>query len=182
MEREQPSRTGQRRAGGGALEPPASGPGAADAVSAPGAEGLRRAGDRLQRLYEGSGRPDRAVAAGADGDARYRRIRPQRQPRVLAAALRDQRGIHRRRRPFASGARWQVRRPKGGRRLRRTEIGFGRSDNREYLRRHFEINAESIAAAALSRLARDGRFDAQKAVAAFAELGVDTEKIDAARA
>ena len=60
--------------------------------------------------------------------------------------------------------------------------GFGRSENREYLRRHFEINAESIAAAALSRLARDGKFDAQKAVAAFAELGVNTEKIDAARA
>jgi pyruvate dehydrogenase E1 component len=60
--------------------------------------------------------------------------------------------------------------------------GYGRSDNREYLRRHFEINAESIAAAALSRLAREGQFDAQKAVAAFAELGVDTEKIDAARA
>ncbi|MCL4401582.1 MAG: pyruvate dehydrogenase (acetyl-transferring), homodimeric type, partial [Acidobacteria bacterium] len=28
--------------------------------------------------------------------------------------------------------------------------GFGRSDNREYLRKHFEVNAESIAAAALS--------------------------------
>ena len=41
--------------------------------------------------------------------------------------------------------------------------GFGRSDNREHLRRHFEINAESIAAAALSRLARDGKFDVKKA-------------------
>ena len=41
--------------------------------------------------------------------------------------------------------------------------GFGRSDNREYLRRHFEVNAESIAAAALSRLARDGQFDAARA-------------------
>jgi pyruvate dehydrogenase E1 component len=60
--------------------------------------------------------------------------------------------------------------------------GYGRSDNREYLRRHFEINAESIVAAALSRLARDGKFDAAKAIAAFAELGVDSEKIDAARA
>ncbi|MGO9011324.1 MAG: pyruvate dehydrogenase (acetyl-transferring), homodimeric type [Bryobacteraceae bacterium] len=60
--------------------------------------------------------------------------------------------------------------------------GFGRSDNREYLRRHFEVNAESIATAALSRLARDGRFDMGKAKAAFAELGVDTEKIDPARA
>jgi pyruvate dehydrogenase E1 component len=58
--------------------------------------------------------------------------------------------------------------------------GFGRSDNREYLRRHFEVNAESIATAALSRLARDGKFDVQRAQKAFAELGVDNEKIDAA--
>jgi pyruvate dehydrogenase E1 component len=60
--------------------------------------------------------------------------------------------------------------------------GFGRSDNREHLRRHFEVNAESIAAAALSRLSRDGKFDAKKAAKAFAELGVDPEKPDAARA
>ncbi len=32
--------------------------------------------------------------------------------------------------------------------------GFGRSDNREHLRRHFEVDAESIAAATLSKLAR----------------------------
>ena len=59
--------------------------------------------------------------------------------------------------------------------------GYGRSDNRQYLRKHFEVNAESIVAAALSRLARDGKFDVQKAKAAFAELGVDTEKIDPAQ-
>ena len=56
--------------------------------------------------------------------------------------------------------------------------GFGRSDNREHLRRHFEVNAESIATAALSHLARDGRFDPARAQAAFAELSVDTEGID----
>jgi pyruvate dehydrogenase E1 component len=60
--------------------------------------------------------------------------------------------------------------------------GFGRSDNREHLRRHFEVNAESIAAAALSRLAREGKFDAQRAQQAFQDLGVDTEKIDPALA
>jgi pyruvate dehydrogenase E1 component len=60
--------------------------------------------------------------------------------------------------------------------------GFGRSDNREYLRKHFEINAESIAVAALSRLARGGKFDPKRAAAAIAELGVDPEKIDPARA
>ena len=54
--------------------------------------------------------------------------------------------------------------------------GFGRSDNREHLRRHFEVNAESIAAAALSRLARDGKFELPARQAAFKELGVDTEK------
>jgi len=60
--------------------------------------------------------------------------------------------------------------------------GFGRSDNREYLRKHFEVNAESIAAAALSRLARDGNFDAKRAQAALAELHVETERSDPARA
>jgi pyruvate dehydrogenase E1 component len=60
--------------------------------------------------------------------------------------------------------------------------GFGRSENREYLRRHFEVNAESIAAAALSRLARCGRMEAVKASAAIGELGIDPEKIDPVRA
>jgi pyruvate dehydrogenase E1 component len=60
--------------------------------------------------------------------------------------------------------------------------GFGRSDNREHLRRHFEINAESIVAATLSQLARDGKFDPQRAQQALQELGVDAEKVDPARA
>jgi pyruvate dehydrogenase E1 component len=59
--------------------------------------------------------------------------------------------------------------------------GFGRSDNRQQLRRFFEINAESIAAAALSRLARDGNFDPARARKAFEELGVDPEKGDPAK-
>jgi pyruvate dehydrogenase E1 component len=60
--------------------------------------------------------------------------------------------------------------------------GFGRSDNRQHLRKHFEINAESIAATALSRLARDGKFDAKRAQKAMKELGIDTEKLDPAKA
>lgn len=58
--------------------------------------------------------------------------------------------------------------------------GFGRSDNRQYLRKHFEVDAASIAAAALSRLSRDAKFDPKKAAAAIAELGVDPEKADPA--
>lgn len=50
--------------------------------------------------------------------------------------------------------------------------GFGRSDNREHLRRHFEVDAESVVAATLSKLARDGSFAPEKAKAALAELGL----------
>jgi pyruvate dehydrogenase E1 component len=53
--------------------------------------------------------------------------------------------------------------------------GFGRSENREHLRRFFEVSGEAIAAAALSRLARDGKFDKRKIKKAFADLGVDPE-------
>jgi len=59
--------------------------------------------------------------------------------------------------------------------------GFGRSDNREHLRRHFEVNAESVAGAVLSRLARDGKIKPKKAQAALAELGLDVEAKDPAR-
>ncbi|MGI8771619.1 MAG: pyruvate dehydrogenase (acetyl-transferring), homodimeric type [Acidobacteriaceae bacterium] len=60
--------------------------------------------------------------------------------------------------------------------------GFGRSDNREHLRSHFEVNAESIVAATLSKLAREGSFDVTRAQQAFAELGLNTEAVDPARA
>ena len=60
--------------------------------------------------------------------------------------------------------------------------GFGRSDNRQHLRRHFEVNAEAIAGCALSQLARLGKFDAKKAQRALADLGVNTEKGDPAKA
>jgi pyruvate dehydrogenase E1 component len=60
--------------------------------------------------------------------------------------------------------------------------GFGRSDNREYLRRHFEVNAESIVGATLTKLARDGKFKPKAAQKALAELGLDVEATDPARA
>ncbi len=58
--------------------------------------------------------------------------------------------------------------------------GFGRSDNREHLRRHFEIDAESIVAAALSKLAREGTIPGEKATQALAELGLSANQPDAA--
>jgi pyruvate dehydrogenase E1 component len=60
--------------------------------------------------------------------------------------------------------------------------GFGRSDNREHLRRHFEVDAAAIVAATLSKLAREGVVKPKIAEKALAELGVNTEWSGAARA
>jgi pyruvate dehydrogenase E1 component len=60
--------------------------------------------------------------------------------------------------------------------------GFGRSDNREHLRRHFEVDAASIVAATLSKLAREGVIKPKLAEKAFAELGLPTETAGAAKA
>ena len=57
--------------------------------------------------------------------------------------------------------------------------GFGRSDTREALRRFFEIDAEHIVVAALSRLARAQQIDPAIAESAIADLGVDPEALEA---
>jgi pyruvate dehydrogenase E1 component len=58
--------------------------------------------------------------------------------------------------------------------------GFGMSDTREALRRHFEIDAESIVIAALDALRHEGQADAVEVARAIDQLGVDPEKLDAA--
>ncbi|MES2392095.1 MAG: pyruvate dehydrogenase (acetyl-transferring), homodimeric type [Acidobacteriota bacterium] len=60
--------------------------------------------------------------------------------------------------------------------------GFGRSDNREHLRRHFEVDAESIVAATLSKLSREGVVKPEVAQKALTEMGLDTEGDGAAKA
>jgi pyruvate dehydrogenase E1 component len=56
--------------------------------------------------------------------------------------------------------------------------GFGRSDTREALRRHFEIDAEHIVVATLSALCQQGQVPAGTVARAIQELQVDPEKID----
>ncbi|MFO0808501.1 MAG: pyruvate dehydrogenase (acetyl-transferring), homodimeric type [Gemmataceae bacterium] len=60
--------------------------------------------------------------------------------------------------------------------------GFGRSDDREALRRHFEVDAECITVAALARLAKAGEIKPQIVAQAIQDLGVDPEKVDPVRA
>ena len=60
--------------------------------------------------------------------------------------------------------------------------GFGRSDSRAALRRHFEVDAEHVAYAALWRLALAGTFPATELPQALRELGIDPDQPDPATA
>ena len=53
--------------------------------------------------------------------------------------------------------------------------GFGRSDSRENLREHFEVDARYVVVAALHELAKQGKFDAKVVDDAIAKFGLKTE-------
>ena len=55
--------------------------------------------------------------------------------------------------------------------------GFGRSETREELRRHFRIDAESTAYAALQAMAKVGEFDANALPMVVTDLGLDPDAI-----
>jgi pyruvate dehydrogenase E1 component len=57
--------------------------------------------------------------------------------------------------------------------------GFGMSDTREALRRHFEVDAESIVIGALDGLRLEGKLSGAEVARAIAELGVDPDKVPA---
>jgi len=57
--------------------------------------------------------------------------------------------------------------------------GMGRSESREALRRHFEVDAECIVIATLYQLSKLGKFDTKKVAKAIKDLGVDPEKTSA---
>jgi pyruvate dehydrogenase E1 component len=56
--------------------------------------------------------------------------------------------------------------------------GFGRSDSREALRRHFEVDAEHIVVAALAGLAATGEVDRDTVARAIVDLGLDPDAPD----
>jgi pyruvate dehydrogenase E1 component len=56
--------------------------------------------------------------------------------------------------------------------------GFGRSDDRDALRRHFEIDAEFITVAALSQLMKRGEVKPTQVKQAIKDLGIDADKLD----
>ncbi len=56
--------------------------------------------------------------------------------------------------------------------------GFGRSDTRDALRRHFEVDAEHIVVATLGALMRQGQVEPGVVTSAIKEFGIDPEKGD----
>ena len=60
--------------------------------------------------------------------------------------------------------------------------GFGRSETREPLRRHFEVDAECIVVGTLSQLAKQGAIGVDRVAKAIKSLGIDPDKIDPASA
>lgn len=60
--------------------------------------------------------------------------------------------------------------------------GFGRSETREALRRHFEVDAECIVVATLTQLARRGEIKPKVVQQAIEELGIDPNKPDPVKA
>ncbi len=54
--------------------------------------------------------------------------------------------------------------------------GFGRSDTRAQLRKHFEVNSYHVVVAALKALADEGQLPAAKVTEAIAKYGIDAEK------
>jgi pyruvate dehydrogenase E1 component len=60
--------------------------------------------------------------------------------------------------------------------------GFGRSETRPALRRHFEVDAESIVVATLAQLARRGKLKPAIVEQAIQKFGIDPERISSMRA
>jgi len=56
--------------------------------------------------------------------------------------------------------------------------GFGRSDTREALRRHFETDAAHVVVATLAALAASGEVKTEAVTDALARYGVDPERVD----
>jgi pyruvate dehydrogenase E1 component len=110
---------------------------------------------------------------------RYNRLHPDAEPRIpyIQQALKGTTG------PYISAsdymktlgdliARWLP-----GRLVPLGTDGFGMSDTREQLRRHFEVDAESIVIGALDGLRQEGKLSGSDVARAIRDLGVNPDKI-----
>ncbi len=109
---------------------------------------------------------------------RWNRLHPQAEAKVpyVAQTLADRKG------PFIAATDYirnyadQIREWVPGRYVVLGTDGFGRSDTRAQLRKHFEVNAVNVAVAALKALADEGQIGQGKVAEAIAKYGIDAEK------
>ena len=112
---------------------------------------------------------------------RWNRLHPGSDPRVpyIAQALDGVEG------PFVAATDYmklvpdQIRQWVPGRFVTLGTDGFGMSDTREALRRHFDVDAEAIVIAALHALSQDGHLKPKDVAAAIKKLDCDPEKLRA---
>jgi pyruvate dehydrogenase E1 component len=111
---------------------------------------------------------------------RYNRLHPTEEPRrsYLERTLEGLRG------PFVAVSDYmrlvseQIARWVPGRMTVLGTDGFGRSDTREALRRHFEVDAPQIVYAALHSLAEQGELEREVLPRALRQLEIDPEQVD----
>jgi pyruvate dehydrogenase E1 component len=111
---------------------------------------------------------------------RWNRLHPTETPRVsfAATALGEAKGV------FVAASDYMKQLPDSlSRHLPRPLVslgtdGFGRSEAREELRDHFEVDAKHIVVATLKALADDGAFEASDVAKAIKTLGVDVDRPD----
>lgn len=115
---------------------------------------------------------------GADAD-RYNFLHPEATPRVpyIAQIMNDKPAVAATdyMKLFAEQVRAYI--PAKSYRVLGTD-GFGRSDSRENLRTHFEVNAHYVVVAALSELAKEGTIDKKVVADAIAKYGIDADKVN----
>ncbi len=119
----------------------------------------------------------RRDALACEREARLHPLEPERQP-WIGKVLAGRTG------PFIAATDFmkivpdQIARWMPGRFVPLGTDGFGMSDTREMLRRHFEVDGEAIALAALDALRRDGKLSAADVHGAIGKLGIDPGKRD----
>ena len=111
---------------------------------------------------------------------RWNQLHPQEKPRksYLEKCLADRKG------PYVAATDYmkivpdQVQRWVPGRYVTLGTDGFGRSDSRQALRQHFEVDRRYITVATLKALADDRMFDHKSVAQAIKDYGIDPDKAD----
>jgi pyruvate dehydrogenase E1 component len=110
---------------------------------------------------------------------RYNRLHPEAAPKVpyVTAQLKDAKGPVVAVSDYMTLVQDQIARWVPGRYIALGTDGFGMSDTREALRRHFEVDAESIVVAAMDALRQEGKVDGATVAKVIKEQGVNPDKL-----